>query len=597
MPPGETLAPHPTPIPTPPQLLRAGSPERRGEREPRPRSPLTSAPASSPSGGTLPAVQPARRSDTCVGPDSRESRGGKVARRRYPGAGGEGRRVHQSSPFCSKSRSRQRGGERRFCQFPVLPGDARRRVGGQPHEISAFTLPEVGRTLGSPSSFRRSDSPSSTQRTKRTPKGLQVSRKNSPPQPPQPPHPPQRCPLGEHCKPQDKAGAGRRRLHPRGYLLLPAQQGSCGDSEAPSHLSVAPTSPAPHCPSPRPRRPGSGDPRAVLRDPRGPALAAAFRPRPSALGSLAAPRLLPPGAPGTLRASPVSVPSPTALPWANQVSRAQNNPRSFARAFTTRSPTSRIGEPPPPSSPRPIPRPSSLLRATALAPWGTPSSARFPPHIQLDLESRRAGRRGGRRKWGAAWGSSFWAREQNPDIPKQTPRLREASGPSRTFPSTLWLSPHLGSWRFARAARGPEGPAGPTASGPGTPSAPSAPGRRGHSAQRTPGCPRREGGRSTRSAPPERAKGLGAGGMRAAGTRDREAGRRREAGALPGLCPAPPASRAQAASPARGWATCAASPGSPGGTTTHHPAPTTQHPAPSTERKQPPPAPVWHISV
>lgn len=59
-------------------------------------------------------LQSARRSDTFVGPDSGESRGGKVARGRYPGVRGRGEeRVHQSSPFCSKSRSRQRGGERR----------------------------------------------------------------------------------------------------------------------------------------------------------------------------------------------------------------------------------------------------------------------------------------------------------------------------------------------------------------------------------------------------------------------------------------------------------------------------------------------------
>lgn len=47
-------------------------------------------------------------------PDSGESRGAKVERGRYPGVRGRGEeRVHQSSPFCSKSRSRQRGGERR----------------------------------------------------------------------------------------------------------------------------------------------------------------------------------------------------------------------------------------------------------------------------------------------------------------------------------------------------------------------------------------------------------------------------------------------------------------------------------------------------
>lgn len=207
--------------------------------------------------------------------------------------------------------------------------------------------------------------------------------------------------------------------------MLPAEQGSCGDSEGAvpperrAHLARAPNRDS--------RRPGSGDPRAVLRDPRSPALAAALPPPPLRLGvPRRAPVCSPPGAPGTVRASPVSVPSPTALPWANQVSRAQNNPRSFARAFTSRSPTSRIGEPPP-SSPRPIPRPSSLLRATALAPWGTPSSAHFPPH-SIELKSRRAGRWGERRERGAAWGSGFWAREQDPDIPKQTPRLREASG-------------------------------------------------------------------------------------------------------------------------------------------------------------------------
>lgn len=226
-------------------------------------------------------------------PDSGESRGGKVGRGRYPGGrpgerGGE--RVHQSSPFCSKSRSRQRGGERRqvspshpfflspspplpapslsphlppgsgtseasrgcsipsssqlcpdpllplphsklspgdacpgplhthhpftaplpnahtstrgnlqnhcfremhlfvctfpanqceqstlassFCQFLIVPRDKMRRVGGQPQKIKALTQSEVGRTLGSPSSFLLSDSLPLTQRATTTQRGF-----------------------------------------------------------------------------------------------------------------------------------------------------------------------------------------------------------------------------------------------------------------------------------------------------------------------------------------------------------------------------------------------------------------------------------------
>lgn len=58
-------------------------------------------------------LQPAKRWDTFAQPDSGESRLDKVARKRYPGVQGAGEGVHQSSPFCSKSQSRQRGGEPR----------------------------------------------------------------------------------------------------------------------------------------------------------------------------------------------------------------------------------------------------------------------------------------------------------------------------------------------------------------------------------------------------------------------------------------------------------------------------------------------------
>lgn len=58
-------------------------------------------------------LQTARRWDTFAQPDSGESRVDKVARKRYPGVQGAGEGVHQSSPFCSKSQSRQRGGEPR----------------------------------------------------------------------------------------------------------------------------------------------------------------------------------------------------------------------------------------------------------------------------------------------------------------------------------------------------------------------------------------------------------------------------------------------------------------------------------------------------
>lgn len=73
-----------------------------------------SPPTSSHFEGTLfPLLQPTRRWDTFAQPDNGESRVDKVARERYPGVQGAGEGVHQSSPFCSKSQSRQRGGEPR----------------------------------------------------------------------------------------------------------------------------------------------------------------------------------------------------------------------------------------------------------------------------------------------------------------------------------------------------------------------------------------------------------------------------------------------------------------------------------------------------
>lgn len=83
-------------------------------------------------------------------PDSAESRGCKVARGRYPGVRGEGRRVHQSSPLCSQSRSRQRGGERRQV-LPLTPSSS--PLPSLPPSLSAPSLP------ASPARLRTSEAP------------------------------------------------------------------------------------------------------------------------------------------------------------------------------------------------------------------------------------------------------------------------------------------------------------------------------------------------------------------------------------------------------------------------------------------------------
>lgn len=95
----------------PSEGLGAGRPEgSRINRTSHSPSPSTS---SHFEGTLFPLLQPAKRWDTFAQPDSGESRLDKVARKRYPGVQGAGEGVHQSSPFCSKSQSRQRGGEPR----------------------------------------------------------------------------------------------------------------------------------------------------------------------------------------------------------------------------------------------------------------------------------------------------------------------------------------------------------------------------------------------------------------------------------------------------------------------------------------------------
>lgn len=228
------------------------------------------------------------------------------------------------------------------------------RVGGQPREIKAFTQSEVGRTPGFsipvPLLGFTVLHPTLPDNSKGVPKRLLFVFFNLA----CPTRPPQRCPLGEPSNPQDKASSGcPRSLHPSGLpVAAGAAQLGPGTRRAGSTWSIAPTSQTPNFPNLKARRRDSRDGRAPL-DPGAPrSPPAPFPPaqasssRRSGSGALAAsPSSRPPGAACTVRASPLCVPSPVALPPAIQVSRARRNCRPVLRPFTSRPPASRTGDP------------------------------------------------------------------------------------------------------------------------------------------------------------------------------------------------------------------------------------------------------------